>query len=820
MGRRLLDVRHALRGLRKSPTFAFTAVACLGLALGANTALFAIFNTLLWKPMPAADPGALVRIFAKGPGPGRLYQGFSYPEYLDYRTQVPVLAGLLATTGVEVGFRAGGADAMRAYGEAVTDGYFEVLGVRPYLGRFLSATPGAGESSASEVVLGYRFWERRLHADPDVVGKTVWLTGVPFSVVGIAPRGFNGTYPSPIFAPELWLPLGSAGPLEGAGSRVEDRAVRSLGLLGRLRAGADLAQAQAAVATVASRLERSYPDSNKGVMALVFRELDTHPEVYSSRPLNQVAFLFLGLAGLVLVVACANLANLVLARGAARRKEMALRVALGAGRWQLVRQLVTESTVLAFLAAGVGLLVGYAVTRAASSVRLPMDVPLAFDPRLDLRACWFTLATALASGLAFGLLPALGASKPDLVPALKGGAPANRRRRWFGLTNLLVVAQVAVSLVLVAAAGLFWRSIAGAGAIDPGMQLADRTLVSFTPSLLRYDASRAAAFYKTLLERAAQAPELRDAALVKWVPLGFSFDEEEFVVQGAELQAGHKGHRSLVNTVTPTFFQAAGVSVRRGRPFSDLDTPDSLPVAIVNETLAAREWPGRDAVGQRLRAGAEGAPWLTVVGVVSDGKYRTLTEPPQPCLFRPLSQRPASRLTLVVRSDRGHAEALAAVRREVHALDPAMPLLDVKTMDQQMAKARFLPQAMTALAGPAAALAILIAALGLYGVIAYSVGRRTREFGVRLAIGARPGRVVWHVFGRAMWIVAAGLAAGGAAALALARVMRGLLVGVTATDPLVFLATFGLLGAVASLAIYIPARAASRVDPLVALRME
>ena len=820
MSARLGNLRYAVRVLSKSPTFTLTAVVCLGLGIGANTALFCIFNTLLWKPIPAAEPQALVRIFAKGPGAGRLYQNFSHPEYLDYGAEKQVLAGLLATTGVEVGFRAGGGDAIRAFGEAVTDGYFQVLGVRPALGRLLTPSTSGGESAATEVVLSHRFWERRLQSDPDVVGKTVWLTGVPFSVAGVAPRGFNGTYPSPIFAPELWLPLAAAGRVGNGNRPLDDRGDRSLGMLGRLKPGVGLAQAQAALSTVAARLERSYPGSNKGVKALVFRELDTHPEVYSSRALNLVAVLFLGLAALVLVVACANLANLMLARGASRRKEIAMRLALGAGRWHLVRQLMTEAMLLALLAGAVGLLAGHVATRAVSSVRLPMDVPLAFDVTLDLRALWFTLAVSLASGLVFGLLPALGTSRPDLVPALKGGESGGRRRRRFGLANLLVVTQVAVSLVLVAAAGLFWRSIAAVATIDPGMQLAGRTLVSFSPSLLRYDPSRTAGFYRALLARVSEAPEVQDAALVGWVPLGFSFDEGSFIVEGAEARHGEEDRRSLVNVVTPAFFETAGVELRRGRPFTDRDTEATLPVAIVNETFAAREWPGRDAIGQRLRPNVEGASWLTVVGVVADGKYRTLTEPAQSYVLRPLSQRPTGRLTLVVKSGHGHAAALTAIRRSVRAIDPSMPLLDVKTMEQQLAKVRFLPQAMTALAGPASAAAMLIAAIGVYGVVAYSVGRRTREFGIRLAIGAPTRAVIGQVMAQGLTVVGVGLALGAAGALALGRVMRRLLVGVSASDPLVLGGAILLLLAVASVAVYLPARHASRVDPLIALRQE
>lgn len=822
MGSVLLNVRYAARVLGKSPTFTLTAVLCLGSGIGANTALFGIFNTLLWKPLAVSDPGRLVRLYAKAPTESYFYRNFSYPEYVDYRQQEGRLAGLIASTGVQVAFRASGGDAMRVYGEAVSDNYFEVLGLRPKLGRLLATPADGGRNVAPEVVLSERFWRSRLGAAPNIVGKTIRLTGAPYTVVGVTPREFTGTYAISVMAPELWVPLGTVPQLEpGSAGMFENRAALSLTLLGRLNAGVTVAETEAAFNTVAARLARDHPRTNAGVRVLVFRELDTRPEVYNSRVVNLVAVLFLGLAALVLVVACANLANLMLARAAARRKEIAVRLALGARRGQLVQQLAAEALVLSAAAAVVGLLAGWVAARAVSSVRLPTDIPIVFDVAIDLRALVFTLTVSLLSGLAFGLGPALGASRGDLVPALKGGeAPTSRRRRRFTAANVLVVAQVAVSLALLITAALFWRSIAGSRTIDPGLQLANRTLVSFSPSLVRYDSPRAAAFYRTLLDWMRQAPEVEEVALASWLPLGFAVSEGRYEVEGRPAGPRNEDLASFVNVVSPGYLATVGVTLRQGRGFTDQDTASTLWVALVNEEFARRAWPGRNPLGRRLRRSAEKAEWLTVVGVVADGKYRTLTEAPRPCLLVPLAQTPADSLTLVVRTRAGHAAALSAVKREVRALDAGMPLLDVKTMEQQLAKVRFLPQAMTALAGPASGLAILIAAIGLYGVIACSVGRRAREFGIRLAIGAQARDVVRQVMTQGLWLVSAGLVLGTAGAAALARVLRGLLVGVSAGDPFVFGGAAALLLAVASLAVYLPARRASRVDPLVALRQD
>ncbi len=397
--------------------------------------------------------------------------------------------------------------------------------------------------------------------------------------------------------------------------------------------------------------------------------------------------------------------------------------------------------------------------------------------------------------------------------------PTGRRRR-VTIANLPVVAQVACSLVLLVAAGLFCRSIAGASGADPGFATGHRTAVSFDPSLLRYDAARTAVFYRTLLARLRQAPEIGNGAFAQWLPLGFFGEDGNFLVEGRKLRGDRGQFACFVNVVTPGYVETMRVPIRSGRNFADQDTAPTLPVAIVNETFAKRAWPGLDPIGRQLRSDTTNAPWLTVVGVMADHKYRGLDEPPRPYVLRPLAQRPTDGLTLLAADRRDHASSLAAIRREVRALDPGMPMMDVKTMEQQIAFVRFEPQAMTAMAGPGAALAMLIAAIGLYGVIAYSVSRRTREFGIRLAIGAQPGHVTGQVMSQGVVTVVAGLVLGAFAAVAVAQVMRGVLIGVAPTDPAVFLGATSLLVVVSFVAMYLPARRASRIDPIAALRTE
>jgi predicted permease len=825
----LLNLRYTARVLARSPAFTVSAILCLGLGIGVTSSLFSIFNTLLWKPLPVADPGALVRVFAQGPERTRVYRNFSYPEYLDYRRENRALAGLVATTGVQAVLRQSGDEAARIFGEAVSADYFQMLGLRPQFGRFPApAADGDGPGAPAELVIGHRLWHRRFGASPAVLGSTLWLSGVAFTVVGIAPEGFNGTYSSPLFAPDLWVPLGTVPLLEHESRAMfEDRSRRSLSLLGRVRSDASVGEARAAFDTIAARLAATCPDSNRGVTVRVFKELDTHPEVYSSRALNLVALLFLGLAGLVLVVACANLANLVLARATARRRELAVRLALGATRAHNAGQLLAEGVVLSLAAGIVGLGIAAVMARAVSSVRLPIDLPIVFEVAIDARVAAFTMAVSLLAGLAFSMLPAIRASRRLVVEDLKPNGSINgAARRRFSASGLLVGCQVAFSLVLLVATGLFWRSIAGVEQIDPGMTLDGRSLATFTPSMLHYDAERTDRFYRSLLGHLNESPAVEDAALAAWVPLGFNFQEAGLVVRGEDAPAsGASGgptleQTALVNVVTPRFFEAAGVPIRRGRAFTDQDDAASAPVAIVNETLARRAWPGLDPIGRQLRTSRSNDAWLTVVGVVADGKYRQLTEAPQSYVLRPLAQRPTDAMTVIVKARGPHQDAVSAVRDAVRSIDPGMPLLDVKTMDQQMAKVRFVPQAMTALAGPAAGVALLIAAIGLYGVVAHSVARRRREFGIRLAIGAQAHDIVRGVMADCAVTVGAGLGLGLAAALAVGQLARRLLVGVAPTDPAVLLAAVALAGGIAIAAIYLPARRASRLDPLEALRQE
>ncbi len=485
-----------------------------------------------------------------------------------------------------------------------------------------------------------------------------------------------------------------------------------------------------------------------------------------------------------------------------------------------MRQLLVESVLLALAAGAVGLLVGAAATGVVASVQVPTDLPLAFEFETDLRVVLFTLAMSLFAGIAFGLLPALRTSRGDLVPALKDGGAPDASRRRLTLSNGLVVAQVAASLVLLIVAGLCLKSVGGARTIDPGFEAANRVLFNFSPSLVGYDEARSAGFYRVLLDRLRQQPGIEAATVAHFVPLDFSSGGGDVIIEGRATEPGKDKFQTQASTVDEQYFRTLGTPIRQGRSFNERDTASSLPVVIVNETFARTIWPGQDPIGRRIQYDLPNGPFLEVVGVAADGKYRQLTEAPAPYVYLPFAQRHQYRATVVVAYKGDLASAVGAVRREVKAIDPAMPIFEVKTMDQFLERAMMAPRMSAMLAAPAGLLAAIIAALGLYGVMAYSVSRRTREVGIRMAIGAAPLNIVRMVMRQGMALAGVGLVLGLTLAAAGTRFVAILLFGVTPTDPIVFAAVPLLLALVAALACYIPARRAVKVDPLRALRAE
>jgi predicted permease len=810
------DIRLAFRGLLKTPGFTAVAVAALALGIGANAAIFSLVNAVLLRPLPVPDPDRLVTPLMVWPG--RPTDAFSYPDYADLRDQGgDVLEGILGRSLIHVALNQGGENEI-LWGEVVTANYFDVLGVRPSPGRGFLAAEEREPGAHPVVVLGRGLWRRRFAGDPDLVGRDVLINGRPFRVVGIAPEGFLGTKFG--LAMDLWIPLGMHETVvpESRGM-LESRGWHWMETIARLRPGVERVQAEASLRTIARRIEAAHPDTNTGVSFALVPERHGRFPIEAAQGISLGAALAFGVVGLVLLIACANVANMLLARASARRREVGIRLALGASRSRLVRQLMTESLVLALLGGAAGLLLAYWTSDLLLAFRPPIPYTLALDVAPDGSVLAFTLAATLATVVVFGLAPALAASRPELVPALRGDAGARVRRRIAGRT--LVAGQMALSLAVLAAAGLFFRSLVNARGIDPGFDRTNVLLASYDLSLLGYGEDRGRAFHRAVVERVAALPGVKAASVARFIPLGDSSSTTGPVVaEGEPFPEAGSGVSTGINFVGPGHFETMGTRIVEGRDFTDQDVPSSPQVIIVNETLARTLWPGASAVGRRLRIGAPDAPPRAVVGVARDGRYRFLGESPTPYAYRPLAQSYRAEGTLVVRTQGDPRLLLEPVRREIESLDARLPVFDVKTLEDHMGYALWWTGMGAAFSGAFGLLAMVLAAVGLYGVTSYGVARRTREIGIRMALGAMPGDVLALVVKEGARTAAAGIAAGLALAFAAARVMRGLLYGVGPLDPAALLGAPALLAAVALLASLVPARRAAKVDPAATLKYE
>ena len=815
----LRDIRYAIRSLLKRPGFTAIAVITLALGVGANTAVFSVINALLLRPLPAERPDEL---FAVSRGDGAAPTA-SYPDYLYYRDQNQVFSGLAAAASAPLNF--GGFDSGDQggviMGEIVSGDYFSTLGVNAELGRTLTPQDDQIAGAHPVAVISHRFWKSRLGAASDVIGKTLILNGHGFTVIGVMAESFTGT----LFTPHLWAPLAMQAQLmPGAPDRLHDHRDSWLGLIGRLKPGVAPAQAAAALNTLDGQLRQQYAEpgrreettlsllSTRGVMLPHLR-----------RMITIISTLATLVVGAVLLIACANVASLLLARATARRREIAVRLALGASRWRLIRQLLTESLLLGILSAVAGLVVAsWAVSLLIKFAPAPAPWTFAPDLRLDGRVFVFTLAVSLLAGVIVGLAPALQTSKSDLVLALKdeSGNASGRRSRLFGLRGLLVSAEVAISLVLLITTGLFIRSSLIAATIDPGFDTQNGLVLTLDLGLQDYTETRGKQFQQELKERLAALPGVKAVSLASYVPLGPDDTLAEVRIEGHE--PAPESDQDLVGSmaVDSDYFQTMGTGLLRGRNFGSADREASPKVVIINETMAKRYWPSVDAIGKRLRLGAADAPLREVVAIVKDGKWRYISEPPRAVAYRPISQSWSPLSSFVVRTAGQPNAALVDVRREVQRLDPNLPVQALRTLPEHVSEALWPARLGAGLLAVFGLLALTLAAVGLSGLIAYLVSQRAREIGIRLALGAQASDVLKLVIWQGLKLTLSGLVIGLLGALALTRLVENLLYGLSPTDPLTFLAITSLLVAVALLASYIPARRATKVDPLVALRYE
>jgi predicted permease len=807
----LRDLRLAARSWRRRPGLAAAAVVTLAVALGANTALFSLVNAVLLRPLPGiAHADRLVNVHRKT-ADGTTFLGLSHPDYRDLRARTRALDGLAAFNG-RGGSLGEGQGAPELVGlQLVSGNYFDVLGVTPRRGRLLGEADDGAPGASPVAVISHALWQRRFGGDPEIVGRTIRLNGFPFTVVGVGPEGFQGHFIG--FPFEVWVPLAMA----AQAAPGEDLAARNsdwLELVGRLAPGRTVAQAQADLAGVMSGLAREHPVWHQGATADVRRltgiDDSLHGGVVSFLTALQAA------AVVVLVIACVNLAGVLLARAASRAREVAVRVALGASRAALVRQLVSETLLLFVLGGTAGVVLAAWAADLLHAFQPGWSLPLRFDLSLDARVFAFGALLTLVAGAVFGLMPAYQASRLDLVPALRdgrgseGGTPARLRRA-------LVVGQVALSMVLLVAAGLFVRTLQRAGVVDPGFDPDGVSSARLDLTLLARDEAHGRAFYQALLERLASTPGARSASLATSLPLRSLAPATTAIQAETSPPLPDGGLNVLLNSISPDYFETMHIPLTAGRAFAESDGADSPPVAVVSEALAHRLWPGADAIGRRLRHGPVDRE---VVGVVRDVKARRLTEERQPLLYLPLTQSFSPRVRALLRADVDPAQAAATLRREVGALEQDLPVMDVAPLREVIAFALF-PQRMAgAIASALGALGLGLAATGLYGVVAWSVSRRTREMGVRIALGATRANVVTLVLRQGLRLAFAGVVLGALGAAAVAQGLHGLLPGVSPTDPVTFAGIAALMTAVALLASYVPARRAARVDPMVALREE
>jgi predicted permease len=813
------DIRYALRMLAKSPAFASIAVITLALGIGANTAIFSMADSLLLRPLPVRDASRLTLLaFRQKHGP--LSSNFSIAEYRDLRAQtgdvMPNLIGYqFGIDGLSIN---GKAD--RIVTNYVTGNYFSTLGLTPVLGRLIRPSEGETLGADPVIVLSYTYWKTHLGADASLIGKKVSIDGHPITIIGVAPENFHGLYISADV--QGYLPLGMLSIESYPSDLMTNRAIRNVFVLGWLRPSITLPHAQAALNVIAQRLSRQYPESDKDLSLEIYPELRSRPNPDPKNTVGIVAGLFLTLAALVLVLACVNVANILLVRATVREREMAIRTALGAPRGVLIRQLLTESVLLALAGGIAGMVLGYWGSSTVSSVHLNTDLPVRLDFGFDWRVFCYAFAAALVTGVVVGIVPAIRASRTNINDVLhkSGRGVAGGRSR---LRNVLVMAQVGGSLTLLIIAGLFTRSLGEVQRTNLGFDPTHVVNLTMDPNEIGYTQEQGQMFYKTLLEHIRALPGVVSASTAASVPMGYYNNGDNLLIEGYESSAGQPPPGSGYNVISPDYFKTMNIAMLRGRVFSEADDQKTPYVAIINEAMANRFWRKADPIGRRFSMASDPKRSLEIVGVVKDSRYQGLSGPIEPYFYVPLAQHYANNSleTLQVRTAADPVAMIPELERAIASLAPSLPVFDVNTMVQALytLNGLLMFQIGAALAAALGILGLVLAVVGVYGVISYAASQQTHEIGIRIALGAQPANILRMIFRHGLLIVAVGLILGIAAAIAAAKVVGNFLI-VSATDPVTYLTVSFLLTAVALLACYIPARRAMKVDPMVALRYE
>ena len=803
----LHDLRFALRLLLKNPGFTIVTVVALALGIGANTAIFSVVNAVLLRPLPYKDPERLVMVWEDATKTGRPRDTPTAANFIDWRNQNQVFEGMAAINEESYNLTGAG-DPERLDGVRVSASLFPLLGVEPQLGRVFTAAedqPG----SQRVVLLSYGLWQRRFGGDPSIVGKPITLNDQSYVVMGVMPARFQ----FPTNDNQIWVPIAFSA------EEAADRELHNLQVVARLKPGVTLAQAQAEMSTIATRLQQQYPETNKDVGAAV-----TSLREQLVGNIKPALLILLGAVGLVLLIACANVANLLLARAAVRQKEIAVRVALGARRMRLIRQFLTESIVLSVLGGVIGLVLAYTGLVLLRTF-IPEDILQAREISIDLKVLGFTVIVSVATGVIFGLAPALQAFRVKQNETLKeGGRDAATGGSGKRLRSVLVTAEVATSLVLLIGAGLLINSFVRLRNVDPGFRSDHLLTMRIVMPMSKYlDRPRRIAFYNDVLQRVQSLAGVRSAAITTNLPLYHQGNEMAVRIQGRPELPPAQQPTVVIRIVSPGYFDTMTIPLLNGRKLSDQDIDTTPRVAVISETMARTFWPNEDPVGKRFGIGEieSGPRWFNIVGVVKDVRQMRLTADPKPQAYLTYLQVGFfDSRDLVVKTDVDPASMAATIRNAVWEIDKDQPVSNVQTMEtilaDSIAQQRFSMVLLAIFAG----VALFLAAVGIYGVMSYSVAQRTREIGIRMALGAQTAAVLKLALGYGMKLVLIGIAIGLIAAFALTRLMSTLLFGVTATDPITFTLISLLLICVAALASYIPARRATKVDPMIALRYE
>lgn len=808
------DLRQSVRGLLRRPTFTAVAVVSLGLGIGANTAIFTAVKAVFLQSFPVREPERLVAVFTSLDNLAALLP-VSYPNFVDLRDRNRTFSSLITATAVSLSLSEGSGEPERIDGEMVSGAYFEVLGVRTARGRSFLPEEDSTPGGHPVVVLSDALWRRRFAADPGILGRTLSLNGHTFTVIGVAQPGFRGT--DGLTASDFWVPLMMHEQVMRRRVRpfFEQRRATLVGVIGRLAPGVTLAQGQDDLRRLGRELAHEYPDANQGRTLAAVPVLQALVDPNERQGYVKAGFLLGAMVAVVLLVACANVANMLLARAAGRQREIAVRLAIGAGRGQLVRQLLLESVVLALTAGALGLLIASWSRGLVAGLHTPY-LPATADLSLDSRVLLFTLALSLLTAFLFGLVPALQVSRPEVVTALKGGELAGKRH--FSLRRLLVVAQVALSLVALIGAALFLLSLHHAQQIDPGFDSAHLLTASFDLDSAGYDEPRGAELLERMAERARELPGVRSAAVAESLVLAGQTLRRTITVEGRE----PRPDESLIvqpNSVGLGYLETMGIPLLHGRDFNREDRAGGRRVTIVNRTMAERLWPGTDPIGRRFSMKPTNET-LEVVGVAQDVKYNNLGEDPQLAIYVPLAQAYSSAATLHVRAAGDPARLAGQVRGTLRELEPRLPLIALRTVSEVLDALLWAPRAGAMLLALFGALSMVLAIVGIYGVMSYSVTQRHREIGIRLALGAQQANVILLFLWEGVKMIAAGLAFGLLAAFLSSQWIASLLYGVETRNPLAFGGTALALAIVAVVATYLPARRAMAIQPMIVMRQE